>query len=232
MSRPWRDVARLLRDPACSGAGPIQLLAKDDFYDEEDLPFLLLGGGSVVHIVPDAGFRKESLAGSEDERLLIVDCPDDEGWLVPEDIVADWLARHVSCPPLEDLILSHPLYEYLTAPDEEGRSRGGHRGELVQWAPGIPNLASVYAPEWLPDDPDAPAVNREREAYSMAVQDLLEQLERSFDLLELELGLRFAEPHPGKDAEGATERSAEGEAGPEARRGRAARGGRPRRPVE
>lgn len=189
----WEAVAQLLRHPECTGAGAIQMLADEDFYDEESLPFFIAEGGAVLRLVPDAGFRKEALAGTEQERLLIVDDPEGEGWLVPDDVVANWLNRHVDCPDLEDLILAHPLYEYLTQLDEEGRSRGGHRGELIQWAPGIPNLASVYAPEFLPGDDDAPKVNRDREAYAEAVEDLLAELEAVFSPVEIELGVRFSE---------------------------------------
>ena len=90
--RPWREAAALLRHPATFGAGAIQLLAREPFWEEADLPFRFEGGGTVCRIVPARGFAKESLAGSEDERLLIVDAPDDEGWLVPEDVVADWMS--------------------------------------------------------------------------------------------------------------------------------------------
>lgn len=190
----WRQVAELLKHPLCQGAGPIQLVARKAFWEEGDLPFRFEGGGSVCRIVPDRGFPKESLAGSEDERLLIVDCPDDDGWLVPEDVVADWMARNVTCEELDDLLLSHPLYEYLTATDDEGHSRGG-RGELVQWAPGIPTLANIYPPEFLPDDASAPKVNRDREAYAAAVVDLLVTLLGRFDVDEVELGLRMS-GHP------------------------------------
>lgn len=197
MSRAaWQAVARLLRHPECHGAGAIQLLADEDFYDEDGLPFVVAEGGAVVRIVPDQGFRKEHLAGSAEERLLIIDDPEGEGWLVPDDVVASWMNRHVDCPPLEDLILAHPLYEYLTQLDERGHSRGGHRGELIQWAPGIPTLASVYAPEFLPDDEDAPGVNRDRDAYADSVEDLLAELERTFAPVEIELGVRFSESPP------------------------------------
>lgn len=201
---PWRRVAELLRHHDCQGTGPIQLVAAAPFYDEEELPFIFAGSGVVAHVLPEAGFRKESLAATEDERLLIVDCPDDEGWLCPEDIVANWLGRNVTCGALEDVLLAHPLYEYLTQLDEAGHSRGGHRGELVQWLPGVPHMASLYAPEFLPNDPDAPQVNRERGAYADAVIDLLQQLEESFDLTEIELGLRFGDepPAPGEWEDG------------------------------
>lgn len=183
----------MLEHPDCQGAGPIQVLAESPFWDEDALPFLVGGGGNALHVLPDDGFRKESMAGSEDERLLIADCPDEPGWLVPEDIVADWMNRNISCPDLEDLILAHPLYEYLTAPDEDGLSRGGHRGELVQWAPGLPTLASVYAPEFLPNDRDAPEINRDRRAYAAAVGDFLHQLEAAFAPIEVEVGVRFGD---------------------------------------
>ncbi len=184
---------RALRDPDCQGAGAVQLLAETPFWDEDALPFEIVGGGSILHIIADVGFRKEHLASSEDERLVIADVPDDDGWLVPDDVVAHWLNRHVDCPPLEDLVLAHPLYEYLTRLDDDGHSRGGHRGELIQWAPGIPTLASIYAPEFLPDDEDAPRVNRERERYAAAVVDLLAQLERAFGPVEIEVGVRYGE---------------------------------------
>jgi len=193
---PWRQTAGLLKHPACQGAGPLQLVARKPFWEEADLPFRFEGGGTVCRVVPERGFRKESLAGSEDERLLIVDCPDDEGWLVPEDVVADWMARNVTCEDLDDLLLSHPLYEYLTATDDEGHSRGG-RGELVQWAPGLPTIASIYPPEFLPDDPDAPHVNRDRDAYAAAVVDLIAKLLARFDVDEVELGLRMS-GHPAR----------------------------------
>ncbi|MGB1586740.1 MAG: hypothetical protein ACPHID_06825 [Thermoplasmatota archaeon] len=196
----WSTLQRLLEHPDCQGAGPIQILAGSPFWEEDELPFLIGGGGTVLHVLPDEGFLKESLAGSEDERLLIADCPDEPGWLVPDDIVADWMNRNISCPDLEDLILTHPLYEYLTAPDEDGHSRGGHRGELVQWAPGLPTLASVYAPEFLPDDDDAPPVNRQRVAYAAAVADLARQLEAAFDAMEIEVGVRFGNGNTADDS--------------------------------
>ncbi len=192
----WQTVAKALRHPECNGAGAIQLLADVAFYDEDQLPFDLLEGGSILHILPDQGFRKESLALSEEARLMIIDDPEGEGWYAPDDVVAAWMNHHVSCPDLEDLILAHPLYEYLTRLDDDGYSRGGHRGELIQWAPGIPNLASVYAPEFLPHDPDAPEVNRDRDAYADAVEDLLAELEAVFAPVEIELGLRFSEDPP------------------------------------
>jgi hypothetical protein len=192
----WRTLVAGLRHPECNGAGAIQLLAEKDFYDEDSLPYEIIGGGAILHVIPDDGFRKESLANSEDERLMIVDSPDGDGWLVPDDIVATWMNLHVSCPTLEDLVLSHPLYEYLTTLDDAGYSRGGHRGELIQWAPGIPNLASVYAPEFLPNDENAPHVNRDREAFADAVADLLNQLEATFEPVEIEMGLRFSKDPP------------------------------------
>ncbi|MEA3190312.1 MAG: hypothetical protein QOD77_894 [Thermoplasmata archaeon] len=187
---PWDHLVALLSHPLCQGAGPLQLVAREPFWDDRDLPFEFEGGGTICRVIPQRGFRKESLAGSEDERLLIVDCPDDDGWLVPEDLVADWMARNVSHAELDDLLLSHPLYEYLTKPDEHGHSRGG-RGDLVQWAPGIPTIASLAAPEFLPDDEDAPAIHRDRKKYAKAVLDLMRKLDRRFDLLEIEVGLRF-----------------------------------------
>jgi hypothetical protein len=187
----WDTVQRALEDDLAHGCGPIQLVAEAPFYDESLLPFSVAGGGRILRIVPERGFRKEALTETADERLLVVDCPDDEGWLVPADVVAAWYGRHVSCPRLEDVLLASPLYEYLTRLDEEGRSRGGQRGQLVQWAPAMPELASLYPPEFLPEDEEAPAVNRERKAYARAVARLLHDLEEAFDLLEIELSIRY-----------------------------------------
>lgn len=189
----WRDLAALLRRPPWQGTGPIQLVAAEPFYDEEDLPFAFWSLGAVCRLVPDPGFPKESLVATEEEQLLVIDDPEEEGWLCPEETVAHWLGRNVSNPTLEDILLSHPLYEYLTALDEDGHSRGGHRGDLVQWSPGAPTVASIYPPEFLPNDADAPPVNRDRDAYADGVMDLLEQLEAAFELLEVEVALRAGE---------------------------------------
>lgn len=189
---------RALRDSNCMGAGAVQLLAETEFWDEDGLPFEILGGGSIIHLVPDTGFRKEHLASFEEERLVIADHPEG-GWLVPDDVVAHWMNRHVDCPPLEDLVLAHPLYEYLTRLDDKGHSRGGHRGELIQWAPGIPTLASIYAPEFLPDDEDAPRLNRERGPYAAAVVDLIQQLDALFGPVEIEVGVRYGEVWADED---------------------------------
>jgi hypothetical protein len=194
MNRPWMGLRKVLAEPLCQGVGPIHLVAEAPFWDEDDLPFLLEGGGTVCHLLPDTGFTKESLAASEDESLLIADCPDAPGWLCPQDLVASWMARHVTSAALDDLLLAHPLYEYLTQTDDEGHSRGP--SSLVQWMPGVPTLATLAAPEFLPDDAEAPAVNRERAPYADAVLDLLGQLEDRFDLLELEVALRFGEGMP------------------------------------
>jgi len=196
----WQGLRDALLDARCQGAGAIQIIGSEPFYEEDSLPFRFEGGGVVAHVIPDRGFRKEALAGSPDERLLIVDCPDDEGWLCPDDIVAEWMARNISVPALDDLLLSHPLYEYLTKPDEDGNSRGGARGELIQWAPGMATIASLSAPEFLPNDEEAPAINRDRTRYATAVLDLVERLENSFNLLEVEVGLRFGDqPLPDDD---------------------------------
>ncbi|HEX2066591.1 MAG TPA: hypothetical protein VHI93_07245 [Candidatus Thermoplasmatota archaeon] len=197
---PWRSLAALLRNPLCQGCGPIHLVASEPFWREDILPFLLEGGGTVCHLLPDPGFRKESLAGSEDERLLIADCPDAPGWLAPQDVVAAWMARNVTNPALDDLLLSHPLYEYLTQTDEEGHSRGP--APLVQWMPGVPTLATVAPPGFLPTDREAPAVNRVRAAYAEAVLDLLRRLDERFDLLEVEVPVRLGE-EPPEEPEGA-----------------------------
>lgn len=191
---PAGELAGLLLHPSCQGAVAIRLLSARPFWDEEDLPFHLHGGGAVCRVVPDAGFQKESLAASQDERALIVDCPDDDGWLVPHGIVADWMARNVRHPALDDLLLSHRAYEYLTSPGDDGLPRGGF--DLVQWAPGLPNLVSIAAPEFLPRDPDAPAVNRRRRSYAAALRDLLAKLADRFGAEEVEVGLRFGTDAP------------------------------------
>lgn len=197
---PLRSLAALLRSPRSQGCGPLHLVAREPFWREDALPFLLEGGGTVCHLVPDAGFRKESLAASEDERLLIADCPDAPGWLAPQDVVSSWMARNVTNPALDDLLLSHPLYEYLTQTDKEGRSRGP--APLVQWSPGVPTLATLAAPELLTGDPDAPEVNRDRAAYAEAVLDLARLLDERFDLVELEIPVRLGEDPP-PDPDGA-----------------------------
>jgi hypothetical protein len=189
----WRSVGSVLRDPRCDGVGSLQLVGRLPFWDEEELPFTLFGGGTVFRLVPDRGFRKESLAASTDERLLIVDCPDAEGWLVPQGIIAEWLSRHVTNAQLDDLLLGHPLYEHLTRLDERGHSRAG-RARLIHWTPGVPTAAIVRAPEFLPDDREAPAVNRSRPAYAAAVTGLLRSLSGAFDLLDIEVGLTMRPP--------------------------------------
>jgi hypothetical protein len=69
----------------------------------------------------------------------------------------------------------------------------------VQWAPGIPTIASLQAPEYLPDDKEAPRVNRDRRQYAKALVDLVEQLMARFDLEEVEFGLRMpGTPWPGQ----------------------------------
>jgi hypothetical protein len=95
----WDTVQRALEDDLAHGCGPIQLVAEAPFYDESLLPFSVAGGGRILRIVPERGFRKEALTETADERLLVVDCPDDEGWLVPADVVAAWYGRHVPDAP-------------------------------------------------------------------------------------------------------------------------------------
>jgi hypothetical protein len=177
-------------DPRWAGFGPVHVVARRPFWDEDDLPFTLHGGGAVVRLEPARGFAKDLLAGSADERAVVADCPDAPGWLVPAGIVADWMDRHVSCPALDDLLLSHPLYSYATATDRRGSSRMG-RGRLAHWSPGMPTLASLAAPDWLPDDPAAPLLHRDREAHADAVADLLEALDGAFGLLEAEVPSRY-----------------------------------------
>lgn len=180
----------LLRSPRCQGAGSISLMARDPFWDEADLPFELHGGGSVVRIVPRPGFSRDNLAATPDERLLVVDCPDDDGWLVPAGAVAAWMTRHVTSAELEDVLLAHPLYAYTTKVDGKGRSRMGP-GKLVHWSPGVPTSATLAEPPFLPEDRKAPAVNRDRAAYADAVVDFLDQLRKRFKLLEVEVSARF-----------------------------------------
>lgn len=178
----------LLRSPSCQGVGGLHLVAREPFWDASALPFSLHGGGTVLRVVPEAGFRRENLAATPDERLLIVDCPDDEGWLVPYGVVAGWLGLHVTCPPLDDLLLAHPLYSYTTKVDGKGRSRMG-RERLAHWAPGVPTIATLAEPPFRPDDPEAPPVNRDRHAYADAVVDLVKRLRHGFDLLEVEVSV-------------------------------------------
>jgi hypothetical protein len=193
---PPKSLGVLLRNRLSQGCGPLHLVAGEPFWQEEELPFLLEGGGTVCHLVPDDGFTKESLAASEDERLLIADCPDAPGWLAPQEVVAAWMARNVTNAALDDLLLSHPLYEYLTRNDEEGHSRGP--APLVQWVPGVPTLATVTPPEFLPTDKEAPKVNRDRAAYAEAVLDLLRQLDERFELVEVEVPVRLGEETPAE----------------------------------
>src|SRR5204862_204046 len=82
------------------------------------------------------------------------------GWFAPHATVAAWLARHVTCPALDDLLLSHPLYSHTTKLDGRGRSLMG-AGRLAHWAPGLPTLASLAEPPFRPGDRQAPPVNRE-----------------------------------------------------------------------
>jgi len=185
------SLAQALRDRRCQGAGPLQLVARRPFWDEEALPFQVHGGGAVLRVVPAPGFARENLAGSPDERATIVDCPDDEGWLAASSIVAGWMARHVACPPLDDLLLAHPLYAHATKVDRRGRSRMG-KARLASWVPGVPTIASIAEPPFTPADRAAPAVNRTRAAYAGAVVDLVGQLRDAFDLLEVEVPLRYA----------------------------------------
>lgn len=180
----------LLASPRCQGAGSLHLVAPRPFWDEEALPFTLHGGGNVLRLVPRPGFARENLAGSADERLLVVDCPDDDGWLVPAGAVAGWMARHVACPELDDLLLAHPLYAHATRVDSKGRSRMG-KGRLAHWTPGVPTVASVVEPPFTPEDRSAPAVNRQRAAYADAVVDLVEQLRERFALVEIEVSARL-----------------------------------------
>lgn len=183
----------ILLDPACEGAGDIHLLAREGFWNDDALPFQVAGGGSVLRVVPDAALTPQLFASTDDERHTIVPCHDAPGWLVPSATVAGWLTRHVSNSKLDDLLLSHPLYSYLTAPDDDGLSRGG-MARLVHWTPAMPHIATIVGPEFLPMDPDAPEVNRVRTMYADAVIDLLLQLEQAFDVEEVELGILYSRP--------------------------------------
>ncbi len=193
MKGPWAAATAPLRDANCVGAGSIRLVAAEPFWDEADLPFAVHGGGAALRVVPKPGFRRESLASTLDEALLVVPCPDAPGWLAPSDLVADWMARFLRNEELDDLLLAHPLYEHLTHNDPEGRSRGG-RAVLAHWSIGVPTVVVLAPPEFLPDDPDAPAVNRIRADYADAVGDLLEQLATTFPLLEAEVAVRLVAP--------------------------------------
>lgn len=173
----------------CVGLGGITLVARDAFWDEDDLPFRMHGAG-VVRVEPKAGFRKQLLAGTKDELLVMPDCPDAPGWLVPEGIVARWMGLHVANEQLDDLLLSHPLYTHLVKPDKQGHSRGG-RARLVQWTPGVPTHAHIAGPEFLEGDKSAPTVNRQRGKYAAACQDLLDRLHEAFHLHEVELSFAF-----------------------------------------
>ena len=53
-------------------------------------------------------------------------------------------------------------------------------------------------PEFLPTDKEAPEVNRDRAAYAEAVLDLLAQLDKRFDLLEVEVPVRLGEEMPAE----------------------------------
>lgn len=183
-------VGQLLRSSRCQGAGAIHLVAVEPFWDETALPFVLHGGGNVLRIVPRPGFQRESLAATLDERRLVVDCPDGDGWLVPAGVVAGWMARHVSVPELDDLLLAHPLYAHATKVDAKGHSRMGP-GKLVHWAPGVPTVATLAEPPFTPGDARAPTVNRRRDAYADAVVHLLAQLRSRFDLVEVEVAARL-----------------------------------------
>ncbi|MEK6975078.1 MAG: hypothetical protein AABY18_01895 [Candidatus Thermoplasmatota archaeon] len=178
-----------LDNPDCLGLASMSLVAREPFWDEADLPFRLHGSG-VLRIEPSEAFHKQLLAANRDELAVMPDCPDAPGWLVPEGIVARWMSLHLANARLDDLLLSHPLYTHLVKLDGRGRARGG-RGRLVQWTPGVPTHAHIQGPEFLEGDRSAPTVNRQREKYRAACQDLLERLHEAFDLVEVELAFAF-----------------------------------------
>lgn len=178
-----------LRADDCLGLAGISLVAREPFWDEDDLPFRMHGAG-VVRVEPLDGFRKQLLAATKDELLVMPDCPDAPGWLVPEGIVARWMSLHVANERLDDLLLSHPLYTHRVKPDKEGHSRGG-RSRLVQWTPGVPTHAHLVGPEFLRGDKSAPTVNRQRAKYAAACQDLVDKLHAAFPLDEVELAFAF-----------------------------------------
>lgn len=184
------ELRDLLASRRAHGVGSLTLVAREPFWDEGALPFTLHGGGSVLRLAPRPGFTKDLLASSFDERLLVVDCPDDEGWLVPGGLVAGWMARHVTCPELDDVLLAHPLYAHVTKVDGKGRSRAG-RARLATWSPGVPTVAHLLEPPFLTDR-SAPAVNRSRAAYADAVVDLVARLREAFDLDEVEVSARLS----------------------------------------
>ncbi|MFA5945027.1 MAG: hypothetical protein WC876_11255 [Candidatus Thermoplasmatota archaeon] len=203
MTLSLRGLVDAAKSPGWHGFGSIHLVTETPFWDEADLPFELFGGGAVVRLDPAQGFTKTSLAASHDELLLVLDCPDAPGWLVPTAIVADWMARNVVCAALDDVLLSNPLYSYATRVDRQGRSRIGAT-RLAQWAPGLPTVASLMAPEWLPRDADAPRVNRDRATHVAALQDLVQALDSEFGLLEVEVGSRFGPPRGSQASLGGT----------------------------
>lgn len=178
-----------LRDGHCLGLSAITLVARQPFWDEADLPFTLHGAG-ILRVEPQPAFAKHLLAGSADELAVMPDCPDAPGWLVPEGIVARWMALQVRNATLDDILLSHPLYTHLVQPDAKERSRGG-RARLVHWTPGIPTQAHLTGPEFLPGNPQAPIVNRQRAKYAAACEDLVARLDKAFPLAEIELAFAF-----------------------------------------
>lgn len=178
-----------LRDPDCLGLASITLIARTPFWNDSDLPFTLHGAG-ILRIEPRPGFHKRLLAATTDELAVMPDCPDAPGWLVPEGIVARWMNQHITHAELEDLLLPHPLYQDLVRLDGAGHSRGG-RMRLVQWTPGVPTHAHLVGPEFLPGDPSASAVNRQRAKYAAACARLLADLQGAFPLEEIELSFAF-----------------------------------------
>ncbi len=178
----WQDRLQPLLHPDCMGIGSIQILAQEPWYDEEDLPFTIHGAG-ILRLEPVPGFTPESLAGSPDEARVIAPCPDAPGWLVPEDIVAGFLGRTITVPDLEDLLLSHPLYQ-----EDDGEPTPGHG--LLQWLPGVPELVSIHSPI-LGDDPSLPAANRDKEAYLAGLAEILDAIEGLADPLEISIAFRY-----------------------------------------
>ncbi len=188
----WHEVRSLLQRSDCTGAASIRILAPEPFWDEDVLPFEVHGSPPIFRVVPRKGLRRESLAHDPDALLMIQDCPDAPGWLVPDNIIAWWLDRHVESPHVEDILLSHALFEHATHPDEQGYSPTGPRGSLIHWTPGLPHVLHIALPDPRPREPDAPAILRDPTQYSAAVTDLVDKLIEAIHPLEIELGLRFA----------------------------------------
>lgn len=186
----------------CRGLAGITLVAREPFWSEADLPFAIHGAG-VLRVEPRPGFRRVLLAGDQDELAVMPDCPDAPGWLVPQEIVSRWMTQHITNPRLDDILLAHPLYKHLVQLDAAGHARGG-RWRLVQWTPGIPTHAHIRGPEFLPADRSAPTINRQRAKYANACAHLLDELQATFALEEIELAFAYQSSPAVRTARAAT----------------------------